>query len=150
MPENILIRSIDRNDKAEWRQLWTSYLEFYETSVSEEVYETAFERLLSGKPGEFKGLLAESDGAPVGLAHYLFHRSLWTVEDTCYLMDLFVDPRVRGQGVGRLLIEAVYEEALKGGATGIYWMTQEFNYKGRMLYDKVATKTPFIVYEKES
>ena len=29
-----------------------------------------------------------------------------------------------------------------------YWLTQEFNYKGRIFYDQVATKTPFIVYSK--
>lgn len=145
---NLTIRPLAASDETAWRRLWTSYLEFYETTVSEEVYRTAFSRLISGEPGEFHGLVAELGGKPVGLAHYLFHRYLWTVEDTCYLMDLYVDPDIRGQGVGRMLIEAVHEKARQGGAPGIYWLTQEFNYKGRMLYDQVGTKSPFIVYEK--
>ncbi|MDH3740644.1 MAG: GNAT family N-acetyltransferase [Hyphomicrobiales bacterium] len=148
--QDLIIRPLDVNDETAWRRLWTGYLEFYETTVSEEVYKTAFSRLISGEPGEFHGLIAEVDGKPVGLAHYLFHRFLWTIEDTCYLMDLFVDPDIRGHGAGRRLIEAVHEKARQGGAAGIYWMTQEFNYKGRMLYDQVAAKTPFIVYEKNS
>ncbi len=148
--QELSIRSLTSDDETEWRRLWTAYLDFYETTVSEEVYKTAFERLLSGERSEFHGLIAEIDGTPVGLTHYLFHRSLWIVEDTCYLMDLFVDPATRGKGVGRALIEAVHTEAKKGGAPAIYWMTQEFNYKGRMLYDQVAKRTPFIVYEKGS
>lgn len=147
---NLTIRPLAASDETEWRRLWTSYLDFYETAVTEEVYQTAFSRLISDEPGEFHGLIAELGGKPVGLAHYLFHRYLWTVEDTCYLMDLFVDLDIRGQGVGRMLIEAVHEKAREGGAPGIYWMTQEFNYKGRMLYDQVATKSPFIVYEKNA
>lgn len=130
--------------------MWTAYLDFYETKVGENVYQTAFDRLLSEDSGEFMGLIAEIDGRQVGLSHYLFHRFLWTVEDTCYLMDLFVDPQVRGKGVGRALIDATYEKAKEGGAGELYWMTQEFNYKGRMLYDQVATRTPFLVYSKGS
>ena len=147
---NLTIRPLAESDETAWRRLWTSYLEFYETTVSEEVYQTAFSRLISDELSEFHGLIAELGGKPVGLTHYLFHRYLWTVEDTCYLMDLFVDPDIRGQGVGRKLIEAVHEKAKQGGAPGIYWLTQEFNYKGRMLYDQVATKSPFIVYEKNA
>ncbi|NNE22759.1 MAG: GNAT family N-acetyltransferase [Rhizobiales bacterium] len=146
--QELTIRPLEAGDETVWRRLWTGYLEFYETTVNEDVYKTAFARLISETPGEFQGLVAELDGKPVGLAHYLFHRYLWTIEDTCYLMDLFVDPDIRGHGVGRRLIEAVYDKARQGGAPGIYWMTQEFNYKGRMLYDQVAAKTPFIVYEK--
>jgi GNAT superfamily N-acetyltransferase len=147
---DLSIRPLVASDRAEWRRMWTKYLEFYETTVGEEVFETAFERLLSTDDREFIGLIAEVDGKPVGLAHYLFHRFLWTVEDTCFLMDLFVDLEVRGQGIGRALIEAVHESAREGGAPGVYWMTQEFNYKGRLLYDQVATKTPFIVYDKRA
>ena len=148
MALDITIRPLSEDDQIQWRRLWTAYLDFYETSVTEEVSRTAFSRLLSSEPGEFQGLIAEIDGKPVGLAHFLFHRFLWSVEDTCYLMDLFADPSVRGQGVGRALIEAVHEAARTAGIPGIYWMTQEFNYKGRMLYDQVAERTPFIVYEK--
>lgn len=148
MPEAVTIRPLKAQDQPEWRRLWTAYLDFYETSVSEEVYAIAFARLLSDDDREFKGLIAEVGDTPVGLAHFLYHRSLWTVEDTCYLMDLFSDPNMRGKGVGRALINAVHQTAKRDGVPGIYWMTQEFNYKGRILYDQVATRTPFIVYEK--
>ncbi|MGB3278516.1 MAG: GNAT family N-acetyltransferase [Pseudorhodobacter sp.] len=148
MPEDIRIRPLEKSDWPEWKRLWTAYLDFYETSVSDEVYEVSFARLLSDAPGEYKCLIAEMGGKPVGLAHFLYHRFMWTVEDTCYLMDLFADPAVRGKGVGRALIEAVHASAKACGVPSTYWNTQDNNYKGRMLYDQLATKVPFVIYEK--
>ncbi len=55
---------------------------------------------------------------------------------------------MRGQGIGRALIEAVYAAADAAGKPSVYWMTQEFNYPGRMLYDRVGVKTPFIKYSR--
>ena len=148
MALDITIRSLTEDDQLHWYQMWNAYLYFYETSVTEEVSRTAFSRLLSSEPGEFQGVIAEVDGKPFGLTHFLFHRFLCLVEDTYYLMDLFADPSVRGQGVGRALIKSVYEAVKATGIPSVYWITQEFNYNGRMLYDQVAKRTPFIVYEK--
>ncbi len=142
----INIRSIEAADQAEWRRLWAAYLTYYKTSVAEDVYQSSFSRLLSGETGEYHGLIAEIDGKPCGLTHFLFHRHMWKIENTCYLQDLYTDPKIRGQGVGRALIEAVYAAADKAGAPSVYWLTQEFNYKGRMLYDQVGVKSPFIRY----
>jgi len=85
------------------------------------------------------GLLAEVDGEIVGLAHYLFRPSTWAVNDFCYLEDLFVDPKVRGRGVGRALIKALEEVATMAGAERLYWTTAPDNATARRLYDSVAT-----------
>lgn len=148
MSDDIVIRPLTAADHDAWRRLWTDYLTFYETSVSEEVYTTSFARLLSGASGEYQGLVAVVDGQIVGIAHYLFHRFMWTVEDTCYLMDLFTAPNQRGKGVARALINAVHDSAKRNGIAMTYWNTQENNYKGRTLYDQVAVKVPFVTYEK--
>jgi len=78
--------------------------------------------------------------------HYIFHPSNWTIGDVCYLQDLYADPAVRGSGVGRALIEAVYAKADTHGAASVYWLTQEFNTTARHLYDRIAKVTPFIRY----
>ncbi|SFI66209.1 GNAT family N-acetyltransferase [Albimonas pacifica] len=147
---SIVIRPLSAADEAEWRRLWTLYLAFYETTVPEEVYASAFARNLSAEHPDMNALVAERpDGQGLmGLVHYIFHRHNWRVEDVVYLQDLFVDPDVRGGGVGRSLIQAVYAAADAAGTPAVYWMTQEFNYKGRMLYDQVATKSPFIQYRR--
>lgn len=145
---DVLIRPLEARDEAQWRRLWTGYLDYYETKVPEVVYATTFARILSGAANEFRGLVAELDGVPVGLTHYLFHRHCWKVENICYLQDLYTDPAVRGQGVARAVIEAVYAAADAEGCPTVWWLTQEFNYRGRMLYDQVGVKTPFIRYNR--
>ncbi len=144
---DIEIRPITASDEAEWRRLWTLYLEFYETVLDEAVYASTFSRLLSADEHEFSGLIALVDGKPAGITHYLFHRTCWSVANTCYLQDLYVDESLRGTGLGRALIEAVYARADAAGCSKVYWHTQEFNAVGRRLYDRVASLTPFIVYE---
>lgn len=142
------VRPLRPEDEAEWRRLWTGYLTFYETAVPEEVYRTTFARLLSGDGHEYHGLIAERDGRPVGLTHYLFHRHCWRIENVVYLQDLYVDPEVRGSGAGRALIEAVYAAADAAGCPMVYWLTQEFNATARQLYDRIAKVTPFIKYQR--
>lgn len=144
----IKIRPIEAADEAEWRRLWTGYLDYYETSVNEDVYVSSFARLLADDPQEFHGRIAVANGRPVGLVHYLFHRHMWKVENTCYLQDLYADPEVRGLGVGRALIEAVYAEADAADCPSVYWLTQDFNTKARQLYDRIGMQTPFIRYNR--
>jgi GNAT superfamily N-acetyltransferase len=97
---------------------------------------------------EFRGLIATLDGRPVGLVHYLFHRHGWKIENVCYLQDLYADPEVRGKGIGRALIEAVYAAADAEGCPSVYWLTQDFNETARRLYDRIGKLTPFVKYSR--
>jgi GNAT superfamily N-acetyltransferase len=144
----LTIRPLERDDKAEWSRLWTAYLAFYEATRPAEIFDLYFDRLLGTDPQDYNGLIALQDGQPIGLAHYLFHRHGWSVENVCYLQDLYVDPNLRGTGAGRALIEAVYAAADGQGAPGVYWLTQDFNATARQLYDRIGQKTPFIKYAR--
>ncbi|MDJ0878107.1 MAG: GNAT family N-acetyltransferase [Halieaceae bacterium] len=146
--DDLTIRPLQAEDEADWRRLWTVYLEYYESTVPEEVYQTTWQRLLSGLPNEYQGLMAIAGGRAVGLTHYLFHRHCWRIENVCYLQDLVVSAEMRGKSVGRALIEAVYAAADAEGCPKVYWTTQHFNEAGRRLYDRVGELTPFIKYER--
>ena len=148
MTDPITIRHVAPADRPAWATLWTDYLEFYETSVSEEVYATTFARLCAPDHPDQNGLLALSGDSPLGLAHYIFHPHNWRVEKVCYLQDLYVAPRARGTGLGRQLIEAVYAAADADGCPSVYWLTQDFNTRARRLYDRVGVLTPFIKYAR--
>lgn len=144
----LIIRPLTAQDRPEWGRLWTAYLAFYETTRPAEVFETTFSRLLGDAPQH--GLMAELDGQGVGLVHYIYHAHNWHIAPVCYLQDLYADPDVRGQGVGRALIEAVYQAADEAGAADTYWLTQEFNTPARQLYDRIGEETPFIKYTRGS
>ncbi|WHZ33323.1 GNAT family N-acetyltransferase [Sagittula sp. MA-2] len=144
----LTVRALRAEDEPAWRELWTAYLAFYESTVTEQVYASTFARLLGDDPRDFRALVAEHDGRLVGLTHYLFHRHGWKIEDVCYLQDLYAVPDMRGKGVGRALIEAVYAAADSYGAPSVYWLTQEFNETARVLYDRIGVVTPFIKYQR--
>ncbi|MEM0908025.1 MAG: GNAT family N-acetyltransferase [Pseudomonadota bacterium] len=145
---SLIVRPVLEQDKAHWRRLWTGYLTFYNSSVPDAVYETTFARLLSDDRRAPRGLVAELDGTLVGLTHYFFHPHAWRVEEVCYLQDLFADQSVRGHGIGRALIEAVYKAADEAGAPSVYWMTEHHNHEARRLYDRIGTLTNFIKYQR--
>ena len=144
----LTIRPLAPADEPAWRDLWRAYLAFYDSALPEEVYASSFARMLGNDPRDFSGLIALRDGRPVGLAHYLFHRHGWRVEDVCYLQDLYVSPDARGTGAGRALIEAVYAAADAAGAPSVYWLTRQGNAAARQLYDRIATPTDFMKYQR--
>jgi len=130
--------------RARWESLARAYKDFYETVLPDAEYERAWSRLIEGDG--IHGLGAEADGRLVGIAHYLFHRSVWA-ESICYLQDLFTEPEMRGKGVARALIEAVAAGARERGASRYYWQTKESNATARALYDRVAKFHGFIRYD---
>ncbi len=153
MPRSVLIRPIQQHDFAAWEPLWEGYNAFYgrseETALPPKVTEATWHRFFDPAEPVF-ALVAETQGNLVGLAHYLFHRSTTRIELTCYLQDLFTSPPERGRGIGRALIEGVCEQAKSAGLTRVYWQTHESNAAGRLLYDKVAAHSGFIVYSKDA
>lgn len=148
MTTPVTIRPLRASDEADWRRLWADYLTFYHSSVSEAVYASTFGRLLGDDPQDFHALVAEQGDTIVGLVHYVFHRHCWRIENTCYLQDLYADPAVRGTGIGRKLIEAVYQAADQAGAPAVYWLTQDDNRQARQLYDRIGQVTNFVKYQR--
>jgi GNAT superfamily N-acetyltransferase len=145
-----MIRALTADDYPGWLPLWRGYLRFYRGEVSDEVTLGTFRRLAGGLDG-MTGLVAEDPagtGNLAGLAHLVFHPSTWASQPYCYLEDLFVAPSARGSGLSRQLIDAVYAEADRRGAARVYWETQEYNGAARSLYDLVAHRTSFVIYER--
>jgi GNAT superfamily N-acetyltransferase len=141
------IRPLEAGDRAQWSALWSGYLRFYRQHLPQEVTAGTFARLIDAE-APLHGLVAERDGTLVGFVHFQFHPTSWSLRDSCYLEDLYVDPEARGGGIGRALIGAVYEAADRAQAASVYWLTQEFNAEGRALYDTLARRTSFIRYER--
>lgn len=142
------IRTLQPSDRPQWGALWQGYLEFYKSDVPADVTELTWRRILDPEAPILAFCAAEPNGKLLGIVHYLFHPVTWSAGPRCYLEDLFTAPEARGRGVGKALIEAVYQAADARGADQVYWLTQEFNATARRLYDQVATATPFIKYRR--
>ena len=143
----MIVRPVREDDREQWQPLWDGYNLFYERpDLPIEITEASWARFLDPEEAMFAAV-ADVDGRLVGLVHYLYHRNTVMIEDVCYLQDLFTAPEARGAGVGRALIEYVYDEAAKAGSRRVYWQTAEDN-PARKLYDRIAELTPFRRYVK--
>jgi GNAT superfamily N-acetyltransferase len=143
----VVLRPVGRDERTAWEPLWAGYLKFYKAKLPPENTDITWIRLHdAAEPMHVLG--AYVDGKLTGIVHYLFHRSTWMPDDYCYLQDLFVADDARGLGLGRALIEAVYEKAREAGSTRVYWLTHETNAQARILYDQVAENLGFIQYRK--
>lgn len=145
------VRSVAHADFDQWKPLWDGYNAFYgrhgSTALPEEVTRQTWSRFFDAYE-PVHALVAEREGNVLGIVHYLFHRSTISIAPTCYLQDLFTLESARGQGVGRALIEAVYQRAKEAGCPRVYWLTHETNATARQLYDNVAENSGFLVYRQ--
>jgi GNAT superfamily N-acetyltransferase len=141
----LVIRDPSPGDEAAWRLLWSGYIAFYESEVSEAVTAATWQRLFMPGSGMF-GRLAEWEGAVAGFTVSVVHPGSWTLSPVCYLEDLFVDPKMRGYGLGRALIEDLIALARDRGWSRIYWHTRQGNATARLLYDRFAKADDFVRY----
>jgi GNAT superfamily N-acetyltransferase len=152
MSGSLIIRIVAPEDYAQWERLWKGYNSFYRrtgaTALPLEITRVTWERFFDDSE-PVHALVAEVDGRLLGLAHYIFHRSTIMIEPTCYLQDLFTSEEARGRGVGRALIESVYERARAAGSSRVYWQTHESNQTAMRLYDRIAERSGFVVYRKQ-
>ncbi len=147
-----IIRFVVREDFDQWLPLWEGYNKFYgrigAAKLHTGITQTTWARFFDAYE-PMRALVAEVDGKLIGLAHYLFHRNTAMIGPACYLQDLFTEEKSRGMGVGRALINAIYEQAELSGSTRVYWQTHETNLVAMKLYDKVAERSGFVVFRKQ-
>jgi GNAT superfamily N-acetyltransferase len=142
----ITLHTLTAADFADWNPLWQAYLVFYKTTLPDDVTATAFARMVD--PNEPTGgfLARDAQGQAVGMVNWIDHRTNWALGNSCYLQDLYVSEAGRGLGTGRALIEAVADAARTRKCARVYWQTHETNETAMLLYDKIATKSGFLVY----
>jgi len=149
--DKVTIRAAVQDDFLRWEPLWEGYNAFYgrvgETALSPEITHRTWLRFFD-EYEPMHALVAEASNKLLGLVHFLFHRSTIQIAHTCYLQDLFTVEEARGKGVGRALINEVYQRATAAGSPRVYWHTHETNRQAMQLYDKVAEKSGFVVYRK--
>lgn len=165
-----MIRPIERADEEEWRALFQSYCEFYKLDLCRKVADRTWERFFDPAVSMYASVAVSQDRL-VGFVHWITHLSTLSTDDYIYLHDLYVDPTSRCHGVGRKLIETVFEAGDRIGAARVYWQTQVRshlftlkdiqqltdsrccarqmdNHRAQLLYTKVGVRNGFISYQR--
>jgi GNAT superfamily N-acetyltransferase len=151
LSDPVAVRAVQRADFPQWSELWAGYNAFYgrvgDTALVPDITLMTWARFFDAYE-PMHALVAEVAGRIAGLTHFLYHRSTIQIPPTCYLADLFTAEEVRGQGVGRALIDAVYAHAKRAGSPHVYWQTHETNTVAMRLYDQLAERSGFVVYRR--
>ena len=146
MSQEVAIRDIEPADEVVWRELWSAYLDFYETVLEEATTASTWTRLLDPE-FPFGAIVAVHEGEVIGFANYVLHPFPWSEKPACLLHDLFVRPEVRGGGAGRALIQHLIDRGASERWARVYWLTKEENTTARRLYDSFAPADGFIRYK---
>jgi ribosomal protein S18 acetylase RimI-like enzyme len=143
------IRPVASSDESAWRELFLAYGEFYETQFSPDTLDGVWSWLMSDDHPE-RGFVAEVAGAVVGFAHLQRQVDTFCAGTGWFLDDLYVHPDFRGQGVAGALIDALTRYAREHGGGDLRWITAADNHTAQKLYDRIATKTSWVMYEKDT
>jgi len=98
--------------------------------------------LFSEKP-VCHAVVALSEGQTVGYALFFYNYSTFLTRKGLYLEDLYVSPEVRGQGIGKLLLNHIIESARQSGCGRVDWSVLDWNQNAIDFYESMgATVMP--------
>lgn len=88
--------------------------------------------------------LVTGDAQPGGhltglLVYYLIPFTL-TARPTLFIKELMVDEHARGSGVGRALMTAAAQEAVRLGCGQVKWQVADWNEPGRRFYESLGAR----------
>ena len=100
----------------------------------------ALEQHLFGSLPYVEALIAELAGKPVGFALYFRNYSTLTMQPGIYLEDLFVQPTVRGQGVGKALLSSLAQRVLDRQWEHLNWAVLDWNEPAIAFYRRIGAE----------
>lgn len=142
----VVVRPVSESDHDAWRVLYRGYRDFYRVEHSDTAINTVWSWLHDPRH-ETRGLIAEENGVPLGIANYRTFARPLSASHGIFLDDLFTSEAARGRGAGSALLTRLAEIARDENATVVRWITADDNATARSLYDRVARQTPWVTYD---
>ena len=141
-----MIREIKLTDKEQWENLYEGYAKFYKVEMNKTILKTVW-NWIHDKNHEVEGIVYEINNKIVGLAHYRKMPRPLRGQEIGFLDDLYVDPDYRRKGIGEKFLNYLKELSKSRRWNLIRWLTHDDNIKAKSLYDRVAEKTNWDLYE---
>ncbi|MBX2835119.1 MAG: GNAT family N-acetyltransferase [Micavibrio sp.] len=138
----VRVRPLDSNDFPNWLPLWdANNLGTRNEAVTSETWTR-----LNDPASKVCGIVAEKNGALVGLVHYVLHPTTGAINDVCYMQDVYVDEAHRGKGIARKMVQALAAEGRKQKWARLYWLAESKNEAAAALYKNLGVKLDFDLY----
>ena len=96
--------------------------------------------VLFGDPPLARALVAWDGEAPAGFAAYSFLWPTVGLTASLYLKELYVAEAYRRTGVGRLLMDALYDVARRRGLSRVEWTTDTSNVGAQAFYESLGAR----------
>ncbi|MFC3120581.1 GNAT family N-acetyltransferase [Agaribacter flavus] len=134
------IRQANINDAALIHHFITE-LAIYE-KAEHEVKATVrdIETSMFGANSSVSALICEQAGKAIGFAVYFYNYSTWLGKNGLYLEDLYVSPKFRGCGAGKLLLKHLANIAVEQGCGRFEWSVLDWNTPSIDFYDSIGAK----------
>lgn len=145
---SIEVRRVRSEDRAAWERLFLAYGEFYETAFDAAVVEGVWS-WLEQPDHDIRGFVAVEGGRIIGFAHLRRLLDTFRAGPGWFLDDLYIEPDARGRGAAAALIDAVAAWGAEHGGGTLRWITAADNTTAQRLYDRVATRSTWVTYERE-
>ena len=144
---NVSVRAVEAGDHAVWARLYAGYGDFYKVAQSDAMRATVWS-WLHDPAFALEGLVAtDTEGRVIAIAHFRPYLRPLSASVGGFLDDLFVDPDARGSGAAQALISAIEAIGRARGWSVIRWITAADNTRARVVYDRIATATPWVTYD---
>ena len=98
------------------------------------------QKSLFGNPKVAEVILAENDNNPVGFALFFHNFSTFLGKPGLYIEDLFVQPDMRGKGIGKAMLRFLARLALERGCGRLEWWVLDWNTPAIRFYQKLGAR----------
>jgi GNAT superfamily N-acetyltransferase len=143
---SFVLRSPKPGDKERWQEMFLALVATGPEPCASDAPDHVW-NCISDPEHPMKLIIADGEGRGIGFVLYLTHPYSWSRRSITYLLDLYVDPAVRGSGIGTALIERLAEIGREAGWLKIYWMTEADNEAAHALYGKLASRSALVRYD---
>ncbi len=136
----INIRFATPNDVATIMRFVIELAEYERAADKVVATEPLLNEALFGVSPAAEALIAEQDGAPIGMALFFHNFSTWTGWRGLYLEDLYVTPEARGSGAGTALLARLAAIAVERGCTRLEWAVLDWNTPATEFYKSLGAE----------